>query len=179
MGGQIFKTEKRQPEEQDMHALLPAFWRGMLPEEKKGVFRTIHESDEDFNVQCCRRLYSEHAIPFKQLQQVRMCYDMAIKYPDHLDKGAISDAEVELAEQLPEEVKTALQSTRNINEGLESFNLKPSGMEGIDLFDHMINFRRQNAAIEHQKPSEYLVVEVNKEKKQDQILTLMLFFKSI
>ena len=165
VGGQMFTKEERLPEEHKMYALLPSFWHGMTSEEKKVIMKIVSESEHGFDVDCCRKLHHDHHIPYKDLQHVRVCYELAIEYPSHLDKGALSSAEVLLAEQLPEEVKKAHETTRNINGGLDLFQLKPPGMKGIELFDHMIKHRKITGNGEAEEPGNYLAAEMSKDQK--------------
>ena len=72
-------------------------------------------------VDCLHKIHINHHIPCKDLHHVRVFYELAIEYPSCLEKGALSSTEVFLAENLPEEVKKAHETTRNINGGLDVF----------------------------------------------------------
>lgn len=68
-------------------------------------------------------------------------------------------------EQLPEEVKKEHKTTRNINGGLDLFQLKPPDMKGIELFDCMIKHRKVAGNVEAEEPGNYLTAEMSKDQK--------------
>ena len=58
--------------------------------------------------------------------------------PSHLDRAPPDASVVETQQQLPAEVKKAIKATTRVTEGLITFELKPAGVKGLKLFDHMI-----------------------------------------
>jgi hypothetical protein len=121
----------------DLFLLLPSFSHGMLPVQRKGICALIDEK-EDFSVDCLQKLYSEFSIPFADMQNLRVCYELAKTDCSHLDRGPPDATVVETQQQLPAEVKIAIKATTRVTEGLSSFELKPAGMKGLNIFDHMI-----------------------------------------
>ena len=85
--GQQFKA----PTSDDYYSMLPAFWHGMVPEDKKKVMATMAKYG-GFTVECVRELKAESHIATKDLQNLRICVETATNFPEHLDLGAPPDA---------------------------------------------------------------------------------------
>jgi hypothetical protein len=154
--GETFKVEKV---EDDLFLLLPSFWHGMPPVERKGICNLINEK-EGFTVECLQRLYSDFSIPFSEMQNLRVCYELAKADPSHLDRAPPDSSVVETQCQLPDEVKNAIKATTRVTEGLISFELKPAGVKGLELFDHMIK-KRLRSSVDPVPPSEFLDCSIN------------------
>ena len=51
------------------YSLLPPFWQGMLPTDKKTIV-TVIDSHGDFSVNCCMKLLSQFKIPLADQQKI-------------------------------------------------------------------------------------------------------------
>ena len=98
-----------------------------------------------------------------------MCYDCAKEYPERIEHDPPSDDTVKVKEH-NEEVAESHKNLTDINKGLISFQLKPAGVKGEDLFKHMIKFRSEEPKIGHHskslKVSDHLNVELSKDDEE-------------
>lgn len=156
--GQQFKPETSS----DIYSLLPSFWHGMEPSEKKAVMAVIAEFDGTFTVDCVRKLKAECNIPTKDLQNLRVCYETAKKYPEHLEMTVPSSE----AQTVAPEVVAAEAALKPATHDLVNFELKPKGLKGQALFEHMSQFvRRQQKRGETLEPSAFLDVEITDDQR--------------
>ena len=149
-GGQSFKPD----EPIDEYALLPSWWHGMEPVEKRKMYDTI-ETHGGFSVACVRELFSECHIRVPDMQKARCCYELAKMHPEHLTRGAPTSNAV-----APEAAVAAAAAVfRPVKHGLTSFELKPGGLKGAALFDHMCGLARRTSPAKL-APSAALNVEI-------------------
>jgi hypothetical protein len=132
--GQTFKIETAI----DKYALLPAWWHGTLPADKRLIFGLI-ELHGGFTPQCCMDLCNQCHIPYANQQILRVCYKMARKSLEQLAMGVPSEDLIVTAQDNPE-VREAYESVGRVTDGLASFELKPASKKGLELFDHMYSF---------------------------------------
>jgi hypothetical protein len=159
-GGLSFKPE----EVIDPYVMLPAFWHGMLPAEKM-VALTIFENHEySFTVACVRAFHSKMHIPLDDMQNLRICLQLAMENPSHLGRGL----PVKAATLQPQEVVAATAGLKSINDGLQSFMLHPKGADGKQLysgaakFEHLTKLvRRSTPEGSALTPARYLDVHLN------------------
>mmetsp|Transcript_64374 Transcript_64374/g.88421 ORF Transcript_64374/g.88421 Transcript_64374/m.88421 type:complete len:222 (+) Transcript_64374:1476-2141(+) len=78
-------------EEIGTYALLPAFWHGMEPQEKKKVMSVIERHSTQFTKDCLMDLHTLCSIPLKEIQNIRICYQSACDTPAQLDMGLPSE----------------------------------------------------------------------------------------
>ena len=126
---------------------------GMTPDEKKKVMEVVRLHGDSFSVDCVRQLKSECHIPTKDLQNLRVCIETSKQHPAHLDQTEPSHAAVAVAP----EVAAAEAGLKPATHGLVNFELKPQGMTGNELFDHMSQFARRQSKSETLEPSSFLV----------------------
>ena len=139
----------------DYYSMLPAFWHGMVPDEKKQVMAIIAKH-RGFTVQCVRELKDDAHIATKDLHNLRICTETAKQFPAHLDLGAPSDA----APAVAPEVAAAEAAVKPATHGLVNFELKPAGMTGVQLLGHMTQFARRTSNGATLEPSVFLDVEM-------------------
>lgn len=178
--GQTFKCETLL----DKYSLLPTFWHGTTPEDKKLVVEVI-SGHGGFTVQCCKDLLSRCRVAFADQQSLRPCYELAMQYPHHLDLGVPPPEQIARAQNIPE-LDEAYASMNHVTNGLASFQLKPDGLTGEDLFNHMLKFGARDPKYSPsaqkddvvRKPSTWLdvemtddQVEVMRPKSIDRMLT--------
>jgi hypothetical protein len=122
--GQKFRSETPV----DMYALLPGWWHGTLPKEKKKIVGVIDKHD-GFTPECCKELKSHCHIPFADQQIVRICFEMAKQHPEQLEMGVPSDDSINIAEDNAD-VRAAYTAAGCVTDGLQSFQLKPPSKKG-------------------------------------------------
>ncbi len=166
MAGQKFKKETAND---DPYLLLPAFWHGMTPTEKRQIVDVFSRHEEVYTADCIMEMRNTCRIPTANMQSIRMCLALARDNPSHLDRGAPTMEEMNAATELPDAVEQAHRNGKTITNGLNSFLLKPPELAGEELFKHMIDFRKRNVKNEDHKISAHLNVSP-KDKLQRQLL---------
>lgn len=129
--GQKFKLETPI----DNYALLPGWWHGTDPEDKKKIVGVI-DLHEGFSPQCCKELMSHCHVPYADQQILLVCYEIAKKHPAQLEMGIPSEESVATAQDRVD-VRAAYKAVGHVTDGLESFQLKPASKTGQALLDHM------------------------------------------
>jgi hypothetical protein len=166
MAGQKFKKETAND---DPCLLLPALWHGMTPAEKRQIFDIFSRHEEVCSADCIIEMRNTCRIPTAMMQSIRMCLALARDNPSHLDRGAPTMEEINVAAELPNEVEQAHRDGKTVATGLNSFVLKPPELAGEELFKHMIGFRKRNVNNEEHKISAHLNASP-KDKLQRQLL---------
>uniref|UniRef100_A0A7S2XM23 Uncharacterized protein n=1 Tax=Attheya septentrionalis TaxID=420275 RepID=A0A7S2XM23_9STRA len=82
LAGQKFKSETPI----DKYALLPAWWHGTAPTDKKFVMQVIDKHGA-FTPDCCMDLKDKCHIAFAEQPSVRVCYELAKESPEQLEMG--------------------------------------------------------------------------------------------
>jgi hypothetical protein len=123
---------------------------------------TIDEFEGKFPKELVIKLKDECQIPMKDIQSARVCYITAKMHPDHLEMGL----PLATAKTVAPEVAEAAAAVKPVTHGLASFELKPSGMSGEELFAHMAQFARRNLGAAAAAPSAYLDVEMTADQKK-------------
>ena len=59
-----------------MHRLLPAFWRGILPEEKKQAVGVLAKHGGEWTVACVMELPTSMHVPMTDIQNLRVCVEL-------------------------------------------------------------------------------------------------------
>jgi len=170
--GQMFKPEGV---EEDLFLLLPSFWHGMLPFERKGVIDLINR--DGFSPAVLRTLQQIFKIEPKEWTNVLTCYSVCKNKPEYLTREAPSSDLVDKAKELPDDVKASLEQTKDINDGLSC--LRWTGKHKLDpnnthktnqkILDHMCGFRNvlcpadKNGEV---APSSYLDIAVSEDNRQ-------------
>lgn len=163
-GGQNYKPETLT----DEYALLPSWWDGMAPEEKRSAADILQKHDQQWSVACVREMHTACSIPLCDMQNLRLCLDLAAADPTHLDRAV-----PEASSTQPEEVAAAKEKQRDVSEGLRNFQLhpkKPDGtqaLSGMAKFDHLCKMARRSIdARSTLAPSAYLDVEYSSEQQR-------------
>ena len=150
-GGLTFKPESAD----DVYALLPSFWHGMQPSEKTAVVATV-DFHNGFSIACVTQLFYESHILMKDMHHVRVCYDLAKEHPSHLEM----EEPVPTATLVAPEVAAAAALLAPVTAGLVTFELKPKGLVGTALFEHMVMFTKRRTEGTRLAPSACLDVEM-------------------
>jgi hypothetical protein len=158
-GGDTFKP----PDSDDKYALLPPFWHGFLPSEKHRAIDTIDAHGGVFTVDCLNDLSVKCHVPFKDMQKLRLCYEVAKENPEHLEMTVPKAS----APTIAPEVAAALKAKKLVTDGLATFQLKPPGLSGAELFDHMLMFKKRTTpASEIFEPTGRLGLEISDTQKE-------------
>ena len=155
----MFKVEK----DLDKYLLLPSFWHGMTPVEKKLVVGVV-EKHGSYNVECCQELHHSCHIPYKDIPNLRVCIQSALECPRQLDRGAPDGNDVALGKTKPDLLIAAEAELKNVNAGLNSFLLKPPGPVGADLFAHLIRKRENSHSTA--SPSRHLNLDISESNRR-------------
>ena len=142
----------------DKYAMLPLFWHGMIPDEKKKVMETI-DLHGSYSIACSKALYSECYIPYYDQQSIRICYDCAKGCPEQLGMGLPTTNEG--PSEAIKELLTAKAASTDSTNGLNSFILKPPGLTGINMFSHMAQKQLIDPKSQY-KPSSHLAIDIGK-----------------
>lgn len=165
-GGETFKKEAS---EVDFYKLLPSFWHGFTPEQKQRAMAIFNKHGNKYSVDCVAELAGVQGfVQMADMQNLRLCLDLAVEHPSHLERGAPEPSAV----QEPAEVQQAAASI-NIKEGLHSLCLHPKQPDGTpvytgkDLFEHLSKLlRRCTPRGQVLAPSSALNCEITAEQQQ-------------
>jgi len=139
VAGQTFKMETYS---NDIYPLLPPLWHSMLPAEKRTVMSIMDRHGGLFTVNCVNELFFNARVMHKDMQKLRICVDAAKANPLHLDMGMpLEDSRSHVCP----EVVAAVAAMAPATQGLVTFQLKPAGLKGVALFEHMLTFRTRFA----------------------------------
>ena len=165
-GGDSFKPETITP---DSFAMLPSFWQGMLPTDRKRCVQILEDHGNSFSVACLRQIHTQVHVALDQMHNLRVCLDLAREHPDHLERdlGAPS-TQIPLAEA----VVAAKEAKTCVAAGLQTFELHPTQggkriLSGIPHFDHMLRLaKRSTKRDEECVPSPYLDVAITAQQRR-------------
>lgn len=168
-GGQSFRAETSLP---DSYLLLPAFWRGMPPEDKQRSLDILNHHNGAYTTDCVTQLHTEMHVPIPDLQNLRVCLSLAIEHPDHITRSPeLAEVGAAAGFALPEVVTQAQTAMTDVNDGLQSFQLHPTRngkqlLTGLAKFEHMVKLaRRCNTKDTAFGPSPFLDVECSATQK--------------
>ena len=148
-----FKDENVGPTSKEKFILLPSFWHGMAPSERKVVMTIMQSYSYSWSAECISRIMEECTVTIGQMQDLRTCIIVARKHPETLEYDFDTlQAEKEMVEQAardaePTELKDARASGLSINRGLDNFQMIPKDENGIskysgeELFNHICKYR--------------------------------------
>jgi len=143
--GELFKEESVDITPQQKFALLPPFWHGMTPGERRVVMAVIDSHSKKYSAECIYMLCSECNLLISHIADVRVCAFVSREHPETLDYDA-SCLTITNDTQVPDNNYHATKQ----NDGLDTFQLIPKEADGrpkltgMDLFQHMVTFRNVN-----------------------------------
>lgn len=88
-----------------------------------------------------RELHKESSLAYADMQKIRLCYDVSLEDPASMDKPTGSPSEAHDGPAVPS-IEPPQQQQR-LSEGLVTFQLKPPGMKGMALFNHMLAYGKR------------------------------------
>ena len=98
-------------------------------------------------------------IATKDFQIIRVCVESSPEETSHLERGVTMSSKVLLSAASNPELEASKESTKGINDGLNLFLVKPTGLKGRDLFSHMVGLLLKNTKAT--SPSKFLEVLVS------------------
>jgi hypothetical protein len=136
-GGELFvpETFNANSEAYHIYAMLPTWRHAMTSHEKKGVAAVAEAHGRQFIVECVTEMHLACSIPMKDMQNLRLCLECSWENPAQLDM----EEPIALNNQsaISAEVTEAQGLVKDASSGLEWFQLKPPGVKGQKLLDHM------------------------------------------
>lgn len=163
-GGESFKPEKVLA---DPYTLLPSFWHGMSPVEKKQCAQVLSQHAGAYTAECVLQLHREMHVPLSDMQNLRVCLELAGENPEHLDREAPGTGSTNVLQA--DVVVSSQAAMRDVADGLASFQLHPTRggkrlLSGLDLFEHMVKrAARSTSEATALLPSTHLDVECTHE----------------
>jgi hypothetical protein len=154
--GQSFKAEAV-----DKYLLLPSFWHGMTPDERKCAIATVVKH-EGYSIECLKELRDVCHILVKDMQHLRVCIECANDHPEQLYRGAPDVNAIKVAESIPDLAQVVVMDATH---GLNSFLLKPPGVTGLELFSHL-QYKSMISPNGASSPSHHLDVEISKSQRE-------------
>ncbi len=137
--GELFKEESIDITPQQKFALLPPFWHGMTPAERRVVMTVIDSHCEKYSPECINMLRFECNLLMSHIADVRVCAFVSREHPEMLDY-VVSSLTITDEAQVPANNYNAMEQ----NDGLYTFQLIPKEADGrpkltgMDLFHHMV-----------------------------------------
>jgi hypothetical protein len=117
--GQIFKFDDLDSSE---YNLLRGYWHVMAPEEKRKANAIVESFNNVWNAECIEKVQKDCSMLLEDMQNLRTCLSLARKQPEHFEY-TLSVA----AAPKTQEVVDVDTERMSINDGLDSFQLKPKG----------------------------------------------------
>jgi len=96
---------------------------------------------------------------YADMQKLRLCVSAAKDDPDHLNRGMPAE---DPGGNVAPEVAAALAAQLPVTHGLATFQLKPPGLTGEALFEHMVAFRARHGG--DKRPSPSLAVDMTEDQ---------------
>ena len=151
----------------DRYTLLPSWWHLMIPQMKKIAFNIV-ESSGGFTTECVLLLNSECLIGRCQLQHFLCCYGNAVNDRSQLDQSGPVALQRTNDNSNDDVSRIETNARVGVVQNLSTYQLKPEGMKGVDLFSHMIGYRELNNNFTNGSKytiagSQHLNLEINKD----------------
>ena len=83
--GEAFYPESVNSSAQEMYCLLPEFWYGMKPDQKKEVQAIFPGYDEIYTPACLRHIHEDFNIPYSNMINICVCLVIDKDHPQTLD----------------------------------------------------------------------------------------------
>ena len=107
------------------------------------------------------KVHNELNVPYSEMQHIRMIVECCQDYDGLID--IVKAKKVEKEATVAAEVKEVKQKMAYANDGLQTFQLKPQGLHGKDLFNHMLEYRAQHLGAV--QPSKHLGINMSKSQR--------------
>ena len=127
----------------------------MEKRKKRKAYSIVESYDGKFTVNCIAKIKREMYIPYSEMQNFRVCYDMAKTNVKHLSwEESVGGPEPPVV--VIHEGPSAARLRKTMNSDLRNYQLVPKNMQGESLLDHQIKFRELNTRTDQNSPSNYL-----------------------
>ena len=167
-GGTQFVEEDLYPSPAKKFKMLPQFWKGMQPSERRVAMTILNSHGGKYTSQCLRALKTECKLNLNQLTEIRVCMIIAKEHPETLDMD-LDDIENESGanestDNNPEiysnsdpqavTMEEARAEDQNLNKCLDYYQLNPKDSSGKQKFsgeallNHMCGYRNREFAKE-------------------------------
>jgi hypothetical protein len=156
--GESFKAEAV-----DTYLLLPSFWHGMKPDERRLVVASVQKY-QGYSIDCLKELQDVCSIPIKDMQHLQVCIECAKEHAEQLDRDAPDADTIVVAKSNPDIIVAALAALKGATHGLDSFLIKPPELKGMDLFKHL-RYKSVTSPTAKEAPSNFLDVEVTDDQR--------------
>jgi hypothetical protein len=80
--GETFKDDNVHTTAEEKFALLPLFWHGMTPAERKVVMTVFQSHACKYSAACLKMLHVECKLPYSQMNDVRVCVLVAREHSE-------------------------------------------------------------------------------------------------
>jgi hypothetical protein len=135
--------------------MLPPFWRGMKPSERKLAMTILQNHGGKYTPDCLVALKKECQLSISELTDIRVCIIVATDHPETLDfeqDDCEPDANTNSASIAV--IEDARSAVEDLNVGLDHYQLVPKDavgkpkLSGEALLEHMCGFRNRMFAKE-------------------------------
>ena len=149
-------------EDTDKFALLPLWFQGMIPAERKKMIDIIEHHHADWSVALITKLQSAVHLKLDQMDKARVCYIVAKEDPFVLTRSCPASSS---SSSFSSTGTTGMQQQNLHTQRLHRFQLRPPGLKGMALLEHMSRRAREEVAGTGARakwlPSAYLNIEVS------------------
>ena len=80
--GELFKDESAYASASENFALLPSFWHGMSPVERRVVVTVTETNNNEMSVACMNTLHQECKFPYSQMGDLRVILIISRIHPE-------------------------------------------------------------------------------------------------
>ena len=120
----------------DRRKLLPAWWKVWDEPEKIAAIALVNEHDGFWGVELVKDVLDKFDVSVENLQDFRVCCSVE----EECGSSVLGDFQT-VPPPPPMDIDF---TTPDVLDGLSLFDLKPPGMSGVDLFQHMCKTRRMS-----------------------------------
>jgi hypothetical protein len=153
--GEVYAEENVDPTPLQLFNLLPSFWHGMQPADRRVVTTIMGSHGWRFTPNCIKQIHLECSILYSQMNDLWVCLIITREHPEtvEFDHVLLTRGGVEEGGSLMEIVE--VQETQRLTKltgdlDILQFNPKDSNgkakLSGLDLFHHMCYFLNVCAA---------------------------------
>ena len=141
--GDGFELVTQNDSELDEYTMLPAAWHTMLPVEKRAAVEIVNFFDNNvWGIECCRELTAALKVNPSDISSLQPAIFLVIDNPTHVDRGIVYEKSELSQDQAKDSiiVEVVESNSAKANIGMSIMERRPTGLKGIELFEHMLNF---------------------------------------
>ena len=125
----------------DEYQLLPLSWQAMPSEHKQLAVSIFEKHEKSWTADCVVELRDSLGWQLSDMGALQVAVWLAVENPSHIERGIEDEWVGGSDDGLPAEVVEVESGRKTATHDLSMFQLKPEGMTGMNLFEHMIGFR--------------------------------------